>query len=212
MRAGERLTYPARAGYHDPLRYEARRYGTRRGRLNLRLLLRAIRRTLPPLPRGASVLDVPCGGGVLTPLLADGHRVTGADISATMLGAAWQRGGLAACVQADIERLPFRSASFDLVVCNRFLMHLPDQLRPQVLRELGRVARGPVVVTICHRYTLKSFTRALRARLGLRVKPSPRLGSAELAREVQAAGLHLRRIIYTAPFLSEVAVVLLGGA
>src|SRR5437899_2606058 len=68
-------------------------------------------------------------------------------------------------------------------------------------------ARGPLVATVCHPYTLKSLGRALRRALGGRAKRSPRLTRRALAGEVDAAGLELRRVIPVMPLLSEVWVV-----
>src|SRR5207253_2039886 len=78
---------------------------------------------------------------------------------------------------------------------------LPERaLRPAL-------AHGPLVATVCHPYTLKSFGRALRRALGRRAKQSPRLTRRALAAELDAAGLELERVIPVMPLLSEVWVV-----
>src|SRR5438093_560347 len=110
-------------------------------------------------------------------------------------------------VRADLELPPLRPRSVDAVVCTRFLMHLPAASRPRVLGTLAALARGPLVATVCHPYTLKSLGRALRRALGGRAKRSPRLTRRALAGEVDAAGLELRRVIPVMPLLSEVWVV-----
>jgi hypothetical protein len=78
-----------------------------------------------------------------------------------------------------------------------------------VLRALASVTRGPLVVTVCHPYTVKSGLRALRRLVGGRAKRSPRLSRAELQAEVDAAGLRLTRLIPVIPLLSEIWVVVL---
>ncbi len=88
-------------------------------------------------------------------------------------------------------------------------MHLPPAIRPRVLAGLAALAHGPLVATVCHPYTAKSFGRALRRALGLTAKRSPRLTRAELAREAARAGLVLERIVPVLPLLSEVWVVVL---
>ena len=206
--------YPARWGYRgiDVRRYEARRYGGGRRRLNFLALERRLRAVLRDVPAGGAVLDAPCGTGILTRLFASlGLRVTSLDISAAMLEASVERSPGRAHVRADVERLPFAAGAFDAVVCNRFLMHVPEDVRPALLRELARVSRGPVVVTLCHPYTLKSFTRALRRTLGMRARRPPRLGMAQIRREAEAAGLRLERVTTVVPLFSEVWVAVLRG-
>src|SRR5215831_3384453 len=95
-------------------------------------------------------------------------------------------------------------------VSSRFLMHLPSETRSRVLGVLGDVARGPVIATICHPYTYKSFQRALRRMLGAKVKRSPRLTRRELVAEAASAGLRVERVIPVLPLLSEVWVVVLS--
>jgi SAM-dependent methyltransferase len=204
--------YDARWGYRklDAERYERRRYGSPGRRFNLRLLERALGRALADVPAGGVVLDAPCGTGILSGFLRRrGFRVIGADISPAMLAVARRRGDTLGHVRADLERPPCKPRSVDAVVSSRFMMHLPSATRTRVLRALAELARGPVVATICHPYTYKSFQRAVRRALGSDVKRSPRLSRRELAAEAATAGLELERVIPVLPFLSEVWVVVL---
>lgn len=69
-----------------------------------------------PGPGIHAILDAGCGTGSAAPLLArhwPGARVTGLDLAGGMTRLARPR--LAACVQGDLEALPFAAASFDLV-------------------------------------------------------------------------------------------------
>jgi hypothetical protein len=88
-------------------------------------------------------------------------------------------------------------------------MHLPPAIRPRMLAGLAALARGPLVVTVCHPYTVKSLGRALRRAVGLSAKRSPRLTRAELTEEVRRAGLVLERVIPVLPLLSEVWVAVI---
>ena len=212
MPAPATADYDARWGYRDfdARRYERRRYGGLIRGLNLRLLQRALGRGLAGVGGRRLVLDVPCGTGILGAFLAGrGLRVVGADISPAMLDVARGRNHALGHVRADLEAPPYRQGTFDAVVCARFLMHLPAESRPGVLRTLAGLTRGPLVATVCHPYTLKSFGRAVRRLLGRQVKRSPRLTRRALAAEVQAAGLRLERVIPVLPFLSEVWVVVI---
>ena len=204
--------YDARWGYRtlDAERYERRRYGSPGRRLNLRLLERALARALAQVPTGGLVLDAPCGTGILSGFLRRrGLCVIGADISPAMLAVAHRRSDALGHVRADLEHPPCRPGSVDAVVSNRFMMHLPSETRSRVLRVLGELARGPVIATVSHPYTYKSFQRALRRAFGGTAKRSPRLTRRELEDEAARAGMRLERVIPVLPLLSEVWVVVL---
>ncbi|MEV0218482.1 class I SAM-dependent methyltransferase [Streptomyces sp. NPDC050704] len=97
----------------------------------------------------ADVLDCSCGIGTQAiPLARHGHRVTGTDISASATAraareAAARRVRLPTAV-ADMRRLPFADARFDVVVCaDNSLPHLltPDDIHA-ALTEMRRVLRS----------------------------------------------------------------------
>ncbi|HEY0449097.1 class I SAM-dependent methyltransferase [Actinophytocola sp.] len=93
------------------------------------LLYREIR-ALGDLPDGAAVLDVPCGGGVTLRGMRPGVRYVAADLSPAMLGRTRRRaarlGRRIEAVEADIVRLPFPDAEFDVCLCFNGLHCLPD--------------------------------------------------------------------------------------
>ena len=104
-------------------------------------------------PAGASVLDVPCGGGVALRGLRPGQglRYVAADISETMLertAAVARSRHVAAQVDtllADVGALPFGGGEFDLVVSFTGLHCFPDP--HQAVREMARVLRPGGVLT-----------------------------------------------------------------
>jgi SAM-dependent methyltransferase len=110
---------------------------------------------LDDLPRGALVLDVPCGTGRWIPTLSGrGFRYVGADVSGSMLREARRVTdpprvtGFAA---AEAERLPFADDTFDCVILWRLLHHIPeDATRAQMLTEAARVSRYKVLVSFHH--------------------------------------------------------------
>jgi ubiquinone/menaquinone biosynthesis C-methylase UbiE len=95
------------------------------------------------LERGARVVDVACGTGVLTRAVADAvgrdDWVAGVDCSEPMLEVARRR---APCIDwrlAHAECLPFGDESFDAVVSQFGLMFFQDKVA--ALREMLRVVR-----------------------------------------------------------------------
>lgn len=95
---------------------------------------------------GHLVADIGCGpGNYLDPLASRGVRPFGADLSRGMAAEAHALGF--STVVADVQTLPFEDATFDRVMCNHVLYHVPDQRR--ALQELRRIARptGRVLIT-----------------------------------------------------------------
>ena len=102
---------------------------------------------LADVPFGASVLDIPCGGGLAFRGLRTGQavRYIAADISPYMLTRARREAGrrdvhdAIEFVEADVTALQFADASFDLCVTYNGLHCLPDPRA--ALAELVRVLR-----------------------------------------------------------------------
>jgi len=97
---------------------------------------------------GMNVLDIGCGTGFFSDLLAKrGAKVTAADLSPEMLKQAEKRCGkdVALYCQADVENLPFVDGQFDIVFSSLALQWCDDLSNP--LKEIQRVTRkgGKVV-------------------------------------------------------------------
>ena len=105
--------------------------------------------TLETLPAQARILELGCGPAYLWAANAGripaGWDVTLSDLSSGMLDTA--RRTLAKSRHPfkfevlDAMSLPYEDESFDLVIANHMLYHVPD--RPQALQEIRRVIRGP---------------------------------------------------------------------
>lgn len=95
-------------------------------------------------PASLRVLDVGCGGGILSEEFARaGHTVSGIDQSAASIATA-KNHALQQNLEIDYrveaaEALPFPAASFDVVVCCDMLEHVADV--SQVVAEAARVLR-----------------------------------------------------------------------
>jgi len=135
------------ADRYDPERF----HNSAWGRLYPVLEERIIAKALGKYALGTQALDAACGTGRVTLLLQKlGFAVVGCDISASMMNVARRKvnenARVPSFVQADARRLPYRDSSFDIVSCIGLVMHLDNTPRVEVLRELGRVSRGAVIV------------------------------------------------------------------
>jgi SAM-dependent methyltransferase len=186
------------AVYGDP--EHARRYATRwdggRGRARDVRKQRALAVALEHLGAFRTVLDVPCGTGRMTDFLRERRSYVGADLAAAMLGEARARHPDAAYVVADLARLPFADASFDVAVCVRLLHLVRDRgLRVAFLAELARVARLGVVVDFRHDRAVRTWLGRARARVGLRARAHNAHSRASVTAELAAAGLRDVRFV-----------------
>jgi 2-polyprenyl-6-hydroxyphenyl methylase/3-demethylubiquinone-9 3-methyltransferase len=155
---------------------------------------------------GSRVVDVGCGGGILSEAMsAKGAQVLGIDLAGKSLqvarlhamesGATVQYRAVGAEDLADEQ-----SGQFDLVTCMEMLEHVPDPAR--TIEACARLARpgGHVVFSTINR-NLKSFLFAIiGAEYVLRLLPRGTheyarfLRPSELARGARAGGLELREV------------------
>ncbi len=166
----------------------------------LRLRYIATRVTLA----GARVLDVGCGGGILSEALARaGARVTGVDLAEESLAAAREHAAAANLAidyrSAALEELAAaEAATFDVVTCLEMLEHVPEPER--IVAACAALVRpgGAVFFSTINR-NLKSFMLAIvGAEYVLGMVPrgtheyAKLIRPAELARWSRAAGLDVR--------------------
>ena len=122
----------------------------------------AVLSALGPIEEGHRVLEVACGTGRFTTMLADqGAEIVGLDISREMLEQGREKAaesGLSDTVEfvrGDASRLPFPDDHFDSVVAMRFF-HLMDDPVP-FARELRRVSADQVFVDTFNSRSLRTL-------------------------------------------------------
>lgn len=171
-----------------------------------------IRTALRGVAAGSRVLDLPSGTGRLLPLLVEmGFRVTEADSSPHMIEQARRYAQTLRLTQEvefgveDAFATSFGSGAFDVVLCNRLFHHFPEgEVRRRCLRELGRICRGPMVISFFCSASLGAMTFRLRNWLRRRTPtdriPIPR---ERFVADAEAAGLKVVRTLATRGWVSK---------
>jgi SAM-dependent methyltransferase len=85
---------------------------------------------------GDRVLDVACGTGIVSARVDPACKITGIDVNEGMLAVAKQNTKIEWHLGSATE-MPFKDASFDVVLCQQGLQYFPD--RGAAVREMARV-------------------------------------------------------------------------
>ena len=156
--------------------------------------------------RGAAVLDVGCGGGLLSEALAkEGAEVTAIDLAPELVKVA-RLHGLESGVQVDyrvqsVEDLAAeRPAAFDAVTCMEMLEHVPDPA--SILRACAALLKpgGRLLVSTLNRTPAAFALAIVGAEYIARLLPtgthtySEFIKPSELAAWLRAAGLELEDV------------------
>lgn len=121
------------------------------------------------IKRGAKVLDVGTGTGVLIPFLAEAAgpsgKVTAMDFAVEMLAVARQKypWPQVQFLEAGVTAIPLPAESFDEVICNSAFPHFNDQ--PQSAREMYRVVKTDGRVAVFHPHS-RDYINELHKSLG----------------------------------------------
>lgn len=122
------------------------------------------------LPTDAKVLELGCGPGYLwkenIQRIPAGWRITLSDLSSGMLDAAWRNlvvtGRAFQFKEIDAQAIPFEDESFDAVIANHMLYHVPD--RPKAIAEIRRVLKpdGLLIATTLGITHMQEMTEWMR--------------------------------------------------
>lgn len=155
---------------------------------------------------GKKVLDVGCGGGLLSEAMAHrGAEVTGIDMGEAPLKVA-RLHGLESGAKVSYRRITVEDladempASFDLVTCMEMLEHVPSP--ESVVRACGQLVKpgGQVFFSTLNRNSKSYLFAILGAEQILKLVPGGThdfnkfIRPAELGAWIRAAGLHLGEI------------------
>lgn len=162
-----------------------------------------IRRFVDTLAPNSRILDLPCGTGRLTALLLSrGLQVVGADCSEWMVATARQQlselgdGGSAHSAAPIFEvrealNTRYPAGAFDAIVCNRLFHHFREQeTRAAVLKEFGRICRGPILVSFFNSFALDAVR--IRVKHWIRRKVAQDripISMSTMVRDVRNAGM-----------------------
>jgi 2-polyprenyl-3-methyl-5-hydroxy-6-metoxy-1,4-benzoquinol methylase len=161
-------------------------------RLSNRTERRLIERLLARAGRVGRTLDVPCGAGRLSDVMARWtEQLYEADYAYPMLEYARSNAQsyTPEAINASAFELPFRDDAFDMVVSIRLSHHIPAREdRVRHLRELCRVSKRWVLVTVYDELGLRNRIARFRGRLRRRYKPKKTLSLSEVREAVSKQG------------------------
>ena len=184
----------------------------------------AILKALSYLPQGAKVLDLPCGTGRVTSLLAEqGFSVRGADVSPGMVKQAEDNYRKYKDASPLKEKLPdiqfdltdvmntsYGDEEFDAVICNRLFHHFTEhKTRMMALRELHRITAHTIIVSFFNTCSFDAKWRRIRNIMKNR-KPSDRLPLAlsQFQSELESAGFKIIATVDVWKYISQMSYVI----
>src|SRR5678815_1392658 len=191
----------ASAAYRGRTKYDkagAQKYQVRKEGKN-RAEMRLVDRAFAMIPKTATVLDAPCGGGRVTIHLSKrGYKVSAGDLSDSMLAIARENvahAGFSCEVERqDIEKLTFADRAFDAVICFRLFHHFPaPDIRQRVVAELCRVAGKWVALSYFSPASVTSLKRKWRAAMGGRKSEHYPTTLAEVTGYFERSGFRLAK-------------------
>lgn len=99
-----------------------------------------------------AIVDIGCGNGAITNVLADRYMVVGLDRSQEALK---HLSVQALPVIGTADYLPFKDKSFDLVFSSEMLEHLPNDVFLKCISEMKRISSKYILITVPNREKLR---------------------------------------------------------
>jgi 2-polyprenyl-3-methyl-5-hydroxy-6-metoxy-1,4-benzoquinol methylase len=194
--------------------YDRERFSSLAGRIFNALEKYNIRRAFAAVPRGAVLLDLPCGTGRLAEvLLEDGFTVVGVDISPDMLRVAQRKlqrfGGSFKTQVGDVRELARQERErYDAALCARVLMHFPLDEQITFLKGVALLVKGKVIITHSLSTPYQRLRRLAKRWLGYQPPVLYPVTGAELRRLLAGAGLVEVKRLRPFPLLTEEVIVI----
>jgi ubiquinone/menaquinone biosynthesis C-methylase UbiE len=208
-----KISYKAKVAYQKmgvAQQYDELRFSNLLGRLVDRLEKDAILELIPNQVKTKLVIDIPCGTGRMTEMLANGDcYVVGVDVSKSMLLVAKGRlkeNANVDLVLCDAEQLPFKDNVSNLILSARLMGHVPPFIRAKIIGEFSRVTKGRVIVAFYTPLSLmgviKRIRRCVRKNLWFPVT------HRSVRNEIKNSGLHIQKTRYILSCVAETYFIL----
>jgi len=156
--------------YKDPTNLNARAAIHQRFSTNPYSWFKWVFDALIKLPANAKILELGCGPGYMwkenTDKIPSTWDITLSDLSSGMLDSAWRNlvvtGRSYKFKEIDAQEIPFEDETFDAVIANHMLYHVPD--KPKAITEIKRVLKtgGHFFATTVGDKHLKEITNWFR--------------------------------------------------
>ncbi len=212
------LSYEAKYGYRKTNtvnEYDKVRFSSLKGKFYARLQRNAIKVLMKAVPKGSTILDMPCGTGRLDSLLMnEGYKILVADVSYEMLKHTKLRIQKKHCpsfwgaLALDGCAMPFCSNSFSCVLTIKLMHLIPDSTKLSIAEEINRVTSRFLIVSFSYDSFFAKFKRFSKRFISPKTIQEKSLSLADISELLGNAGLIIKKKRYIFRLYSEEIIVL----